>query len=83
MVDTDSSEELFSSVTSLPSLLTCHVNHVITKIMVERGRFDGLVQPSIVTEDGYTQRRACGWRLDIISHIYSNIIFVLLHLYYG
>ena len=83
MVDTDSSEELFSSVTSLPSLLTCHVNHVITKIMVELGRFDGLVQPLIVTEDGYTQRRACGWGLDNINHIYSNIIFVLLHLYYG
>ena len=62
MVDADSSEELFSSVTSFPSLLTCHVNHVITKIMVEPGRFDGLVQPQIVTEDGYTQRQACGWR---------------------
>ena len=83
MVDADSSEELFSSVTSLPSLLTCHVNHVITKIMVEPGQLDGLVQPQIVTEDGYTQRRACGWRLDIIIHINSNIIFVSLHLYYG
>ena len=60
MVDADSSEELFSSVTSLPSLLTCHVNHVITKIMVEPGQLDGLVQPQIVTEDGYTQRPACG-----------------------
>ena len=62
MVDADSSEELFSSVTSFPSLLACHVIHVITKIMAEPGRFDGLVQSQIVTEDGHTQRQACGWR---------------------